>query len=230
MKLAIKNLPTSSGVYLFKNDSGQVIYVGKALNLKNRVSSYFQKNPVSQKLQLLLNNISKLETIKVESEIEALLLEAKLIKYFQPEFNSQLKDDKDYLYIVITKDKFPAVITGRKQDLDKARLFFGPFPSSTAVRSTLKTIRKVIPYRINCKPESSRACLSAHLGLCPGVCSGKINSKDYSFDVSSRTIEIYDNAGNLVDEIKDQGKSFDVSTNGIGKNSELRQYIEKGVF
>lgn len=184
MKLFIKHLPSSAGVYLFKDQFDRIIYVGKAINLKNRIGSYFKKNLNSAKTQLLVEKISKFEIVKVESEIEALILEAKLIKQYQPEYNSQLKDDKDYLYILISREEYPAVLTGRKQDLQKAQTYFGPFPSSLSARMTLKTIRKIVPFRINCKPNSTRACLSVHLGLCPGVCQGSISAKDYQKNIA----------------------------------------------
>ncbi len=180
MNFSLKKLPVNPGVYLFKNKSGKIIYVGKAINLKNRVGSYFKKNLQNEKSKLLLSEIENLETIQVRSEIEALLLEAKLIKKFQPQFNAQLKDDKDFLYIIISKENFSAVITGRKQDLDKAKTYFGPFPSANAARITLKTLRRILPFRINCRPNSKRACLGYHIGLCPGVCTGRISQRDYA--------------------------------------------------
>jgi len=179
MRNILKNLPKVAGVYLFKDKDQKVIYVGKAINLKSRISSYFQGG-VSGKLNLLVSRISSVETIKVSSEIEALLLEAFLIKKYQPYFNSKLKDDKDYLYIIFTKENFPKVITGRKKDTVKAKSFFGPFTSSNAARQTLKIARKIFPFRTACRPNTGRACLSYHLGLCPGVCAGVISKEKYS--------------------------------------------------
>lgn len=180
MNLNLKKLPSNPGVYLFKDKSGKIIYVGKAINLKSRVGSYFQKNLQNEKSKILVSEIVDLETIQVQSEIESLLLEAKLIKKFQPQFNAQLKDDKDFLYILISKENFPAVITGRKQDLNRAKTYFGPFPSANAARITLKTLRRILPFRINCTPLQNRACLGYHIGLCPGVCAGKISPQDYA--------------------------------------------------
>lgn len=178
-KYILKRLPTTPGVYLFRNSKKQIIYVGKAINLKHRVTSYFQKNLNSEKTLLLVSQIKNLEVIKVNSELEALLLEVNLIKKHQPFFNSQLKDGKDYLYIIFTKDDFPAVLTARKPDLEKAKFYFGPFTSSRSARTTLKIIRKILPFRTTCRPNSGRACLFYHLGLCPGVCDSKISKKDY---------------------------------------------------
>lgn len=208
MKLNLKDLPQNSGVYLFKNKNGQVIYVGKALNLKNRISSYFQKNFIADKTKLLVEEIEYLETIQVDSEIEALILEAKLIKKFQPHFNSQLKDDKDYLYILVTKEDYPAVLTGRKQDLFKAKDYFGPFPSANAAKSTLRFLRKVIPFRVNCRPNSNRGCLGYHIGLCPGVCAGVISRKDYQKQIFKVKKFLNGDSQKLIKELKNEVKAY----------------------
>lgn len=181
-------LPHKPGVYKFLDNKGVVLYVGKAIDLYSRVSSYF-KNDVFGKTAVLVSNIAKLETIIVESELEALILEANLIKKYLPNFNIILKDDKDYLYIGITKEDYPKVITIRKQDLKTVKKFFGPFPSGRTVRDTLKLLRKVFPwcsgkgYRQQGTGYSraySRACFYYHLGLCPGACVGLISESDYS--------------------------------------------------
>lgn len=174
-----KKLPSFPGVYIFRDKANTVIYVGKAINLKNRVSSYFQKNLESEKTRALVEKIAKIDFIEVASDIEALLLEAKLIKQHQPFYNLRLKDDKDYLYIIFTKEDFPKVITGRKRDIAAAQEYFGPFTTARAARDTLRLARKIIPFRTNCKPYSGKACLSYHLGLCPGVCISAIGKNDY---------------------------------------------------
>lgn len=164
-------LPHKPGVYLFKDKSGQVIYVGKAIDLYHRVSSYFSASKTSGWYE----EIKSFETIIVESELEALILEANLIKKNLPKFNIRLTDDKDYLYIKITKEIFPKIVTARKHDLDYSLKYFGPFPSSRTVRETLKALRKVFPWCSGGK----RACFYYHLGLCPGACIGEITQKDY---------------------------------------------------
>ena len=185
-------VPHKSGVYIFKNENGTVIYVGKAIDLYHRVASYFLRlhpKGVNVKTNILVEQIARVETIIVESELEALILEANLIKKHLPQFNIRLMDDKDYLYIGITKDEFPKVITLRKQDLKKVKKFFGPFPSSRTVRDTLKKIRRVFPWcsstqsrfvgsisNRDCKP---RACFYYHTKLCPGACVGLISKQDY---------------------------------------------------
>ncbi len=224
MKISLTELPQSSGVYLFKNYSGQIIYVGKAVNLKSRVSSYFQKNIQTEKTRLLVSEIKSLEFIKVDSEIDALLLEAKLIKKYQPIFNSQLKDDKDYLYILITKEEFPAVITGRKQDLRKAGDYFGPFPSANAARTTLKTLRRIIPFRINCRPNSGRACLGFHIGLCPGVCAGNISKKDYKKIIGRVKKFLNGDSSKLIKDLESEVKNYSANLE-FEKASEIQHKI-----
>ncbi|MBI2334852.1 excinuclease ABC subunit UvrC [Candidatus Daviesbacteria bacterium] len=171
------NLPHKPGVYLFKNKQGEIIYVGKAIDLKSRVSS-----PRSW-------HWDSVETIVVESELEALILEANLIKKYVPKFNVRLTDDKDYLYIKITKEYFPRILTARKQGLKNSLKYFGPFPSSRTVRETLKSLRKVFPWCSNLQSRfvglipnrdwKMRPCFYYHLELCPGACTGLISQPDY---------------------------------------------------
>lgn len=176
-------IPHKSGVYIFKDKKDQVLYVGKAIDLQSRVASYFSRD-IPQRTSLMVAGIADLETVIVESELEALILEANLIKKYLPPFNIRLIDDKDYLYIGITREGFPKVVTIRKQDLKKVKKFFGPFPSSRTVRDTLKQLRRVFPWCSN--PSNSalqgrtlRACFYYHLGLCPGACVGAIPQQDY---------------------------------------------------
>ncbi|HET7713730.1 MAG TPA: GIY-YIG nuclease family protein, partial [Patescibacteria group bacterium] len=144
----LKKLPQTPGVYLFKNNRNKIIYVGKAVNLRNRVSSYFAKGAkLLPRTKLLVASITGFEFIRVESEIEALILEANLIKKHRPYYNVRLKDDKDYLYIKITKEDFPTVQLARSKDLKGSKRYFGPFPDSRAARTTYKLLRKLFPYR-----------------------------------------------------------------------------------
>jgi len=174
-------LPHRPGVYIYKDSSGSILYVGKAIDLYHRVASYFSGTPDSPKTAALVENIASLETIEVLSEIEALILEANLIKQHRPLFNIKLTDDKDYLYIKITNGEFPKILTSRKNELGDAQEFFGPFPSSRVVRDTLKKLRRVFPW-CSSPPQVNKgykACFYHHLGLCPGPCAGKIDSKEY---------------------------------------------------
>ncbi len=160
-------LPEKAGVYLYSNDAGKTLYVGKANNLKSRVSSYFVKNAnLGEKTRLLVEQVAKIKIVIVESELEALLLEAFYIKKFRPRYNIRLSDDKSYVMIRITiKNPYPTILLARREE-DKSSIYFGPYPNSGAVKLVLKTIRKVFPYQsaIN---HPKRICLYNHLGLCP---------------------------------------------------------------
>jgi excinuclease ABC subunit C len=153
-------------VYLFLGEHDRVIYVGKAKNLKNRVSSYFSKTGLGEKTIQLVSQIKKIKTIKVSSEIESLLLEANLIKKYHPHFNIKLTDGKAYPLIRITiKDKYPKVLIARRMD-DKNSIYFGPFPNSGALRLVLRSVRKIFPYQ-SVVNHQDKPCLYNHIGLCP---------------------------------------------------------------
>ena len=179
-------LPHKPGVYIYRDEDGKVIYVGKAIDLYHRVSSYFSGEQ-SLKTAALVERIRSVETVIVESELEALILEANLIKKYTPLYNISLKDDKDYLYIAITKEEFPKVITAKKKHLQPIKAWFGPYPSSRTVKETLKKIRRVFPWCSN--PHSprdkfSRPCFYYHLKLCPGACLGVITKEEYNKIIS----------------------------------------------
>lgn len=175
-------LPGKPGVYLFKDRAGKIIYVGKALNLKKRVASHFLKKFfLLGREELLVSQTKTVNFFLVESEIEALLLEADLIKKYQPKYNVRLKDDKSYLYIKITQsDDFPKVLTARREKIP-GHLYFGPFPSAKTVRATLRSLRRFFPY-CNCHfkiCQRRRSCLWVELGLDSGPCLGKIDKASY---------------------------------------------------
>lgn len=159
-----KLLPETPGVYVFFKDN-LPIYIGKAINLRRRVSSYFDLHLVG-KTARMIRDANNIAYIKVTSEFEALLLEAKLIRGYMPHYNIAAKDDKHPLYIFIVKEKYPRVLTVRKAELSKlpSIAFFGPFPSSANVRSVLKMLRRIFPYAEH--KLGKRACLYSHIGLC----------------------------------------------------------------
>lgn len=163
-----KSLPSCPGVYIFKNQEDKIIYIGKAINLKKRVSQYFQSDDaLGYKTKTLVSQIRKIDFQTVGSEIEALVLEANLIKKYKPKYNSELKDDKTYLYICISKDSLPVIFSTHKSKVPQNAFVYGPFPSSSDVRSILKTIRKIFPFYTK-KNHSKNKCLYCHLNLCPG--------------------------------------------------------------
>ncbi|MDO8498646.1 MAG: excinuclease ABC subunit UvrC [bacterium] len=175
------SIPHRPGVYIYRDTRGRILYVGKAIDLYHRVSSYFNRTPDSSKTAALVSRIFSVETIEVLSELEALILEANLIKKHHPPYNIKLTDDRDYLYVKITKEPFPKVVTARKGELLDAKEYFGPFPSSRTVRSTLKKLRRIFPWCAQGgKPYRGRPCFYYHLGLCPGPCAGKVTEAEYA--------------------------------------------------
>ena len=176
-------LPAKPGVYLMKDDYGHVIYVGKAINLRSRVRSYFHApNDQAPKVRSLVEHIADLEFIVTGSELEALILECNLIKKHRPQYNVRLKDDKHYPYLKITlQENFPHILIVRRMQDDGAR-YFGPYTSSKAVRQTLEMLRKLFPY-LTCKREitgkDKRPCLYYHIGRCVGPCIGAISREEY---------------------------------------------------
>ncbi len=178
----LAKLPQQSGVYLMKDALGNVIYVGKAKILKNRVSSYFRAfDRHSPKTQTLVTNIADFEYIITSTEVEALILEANLIKKHKPRFNIMLKDDKAYPYIKVTKEKFPRVLKVRAVKKDGAT-YFGPYSSNYAVNESLDTIQKLFPIRTcnrNMDKKWARACLNFHIKQCCGPCLGIVDPEQY---------------------------------------------------
>ncbi len=158
----VHSLPESAGIYVFFKDS-LPIYVGKAINLKRRVGSYFDLD-LEVKTRKMVSEATHLSFIQVASELEALLLEARLIRKYMPHFNIAAKDDKHPLYIIITKEKFPRVITCRKLDALSFKQSYGPFPASGIVSVVLKMIRRIFPYSDH--KLGKRGCLYSHIGLC----------------------------------------------------------------
>ncbi len=165
-----------------KDAQGEILYVGKAANLKRRVSSYFTR-PHEYRIEKLVSRIAKIERRDTDTAIEALILESQLIKELQPPFNVLEKDDKSFLYVLITtKEKFPRVLTvrGKEADLAKNGKLFGPFTSGYAVRESLRILRRIFPWNMHAPEEKYiRPCFNYQIGLCPGVCAGAISWEDY---------------------------------------------------
>lgn len=173
----VNKLPHRPGVYKFLDAQGQVIYVGKAKSLASRVGQYFQKNLRDGKTKQLVENIVDLQTIEVFSELEALILEAELIKNFRPKYNINLKDDKSYLYIVIrTESDFKKVLTARRSDVLTKDRAFGPFPDSQTAKYIVRAMRRIFPFRDCSEAKFAKyqklgsPCLFGHIKLCPAPC------------------------------------------------------------
>ncbi|MEW6446575.1 MAG: excinuclease ABC subunit UvrC [Bacillota bacterium] len=175
-----KRLPEQPGVYLFRDAAGEVLYVGKASSIRNRVRTYFQ-NGQHAKVQAIVERAADISYIVTENDVEALILEANLIKKHRPRYNVVLKDDKSYPYIKVTvQEEYPRVLFSRRRSRDGAR-YFGPYTRAGAVYETLRFLRTVFPYR-SCKgtePNRSRTCLNYHIKRCPGPCTGQVDPRAY---------------------------------------------------
>ncbi|KPU43433.1 UvrABC system protein C [Oxobacter pfennigii] len=180
----LKNLPDKPGVYIMKDEYGQIIYIGKAVSLKNRVRQYFQNSRGhGAKVKAMVDNIEEFEYIVTDSELEALILECNLIKTHKPKYNVLLKDDKHYPYIKVTMNEdYPRVVMIRKIERDKAR-YFGPYSGAFAVRETIEIIKKLFPIRtcsrVMGKNTKERPCLNFHIGRCLAPCQGNVNIQEY---------------------------------------------------
>ncbi len=181
------SLPEAPGVYFFRDRANAILYIGKATSLKDRVRSYFAPDlnkTRGLKVVSMVVNAHAVTWQETGSVLEALLLETELIKKYKPVFNTKEKDNKSYNCIVITKESFPRVLVLRTrnvlEDMKKDIAYtFGPFSSGQALRDSLKIIRKIFPFRDTCVPYAGKPCFNAQIGLCPGVCTGTCNEKEY---------------------------------------------------
>ena len=178
LKEKISKAPRNPGIYIFKNKKGEFLYIGKAGNLRNRLRQYLNKKAYSPFLEHLLNEAEKLETKITDSEIEALILESKLIKEKQPKYNIMLRDGKQYFYVVFTNDEFPKVFLTHQPSAvpSEALAKEGPFTDGVALKTTLRLLRRIFPY-CTCKQLHNNFCLNYHIGKCLGYCCLKNNSE-----------------------------------------------------
>lgn len=188
-------LPDIPGVYFFRGVRGEILYIGKATSLRNRVRSYFNSNITDTRGPVVAKMIEETKKITFEttdSVLEALILEANLIKKHQPKYNVKEKSDKSFNYIVITKEDFPRVLLVRERELLgsstpkwKVGYTLGPFPQGSVLREALKIVRKIFPFRDKCKPLSQKPCFNRQIHLCPGVCSGEITKTEYKKTITN---------------------------------------------
>jgi len=192
----LENIPTSPGVYLFKNKLGKILYIGKAKMLRNRIRSYFHEGrDFDPKLYALISKIEDFEWIATDSEVEALILEANLVKENRPRYNINLKDDKSFPYIRVTNEDFPRVFPTRKIIQDGSR-YFGPYTDAHTMRGLLKAVRKIFPirscnYKLNDKiiaEKKVKLCLDYHIFRCPGPCEAFISKDEYTTQIVKQTI------------------------------------------
>ena len=185
IKGIIQTIPLTSGVYLMKNSSGKVIYVGKAVSLRKRVQSYFRKSKGTRsKTDFLVSEIDNIDFIETDSEAEALILEASLIKKYDPKYNIELKDDKSYPLIEITGEIFPRISVERPHRRKKSSNYYGPYVNPGLIREALTIIRKIFPFR-TCHPFPDKDCLDYHIGLCDAPCIANISKQEYAKNIKN---------------------------------------------
>ncbi len=225
----LKKLPTTPGVYLHKDSLGEVIYVGKAVNLRNRVRSYFRRTSQQDaKVRAMVSNIAEFEYISCSSEMEALLLECNLIKKYLPRYNILLKDDKSYPYIVVTTtEEYPRVFSTRRMERDGNR-YFGPYSDAGAVRQTVRMIDEMYQLK-RCRQQEFkrdvRPCLNYFIGKCPGVCIGEADKEEYKRSIS----EILDILGGKAQSVirSNEKKMKEASENLMYEEAaKYRDYIK----
>lgn len=220
-KKIYENIPGTPGVYIMKGSSGDILYVGKAANLKSRVSSYFHKSH-NRRTEKLVQEIDKIEYSETDSVLEALILEAELIKKHKPPYNVKDKDDKSFLFVEISKDKLPQVRLVRgKTRADGER--FGPYTNASDLRKAMRILRKIFPYSVHLPGKYgsfSRPCMDREIGLCPGTCDGSVDEKKYRRDVRNLKKVLQGKKKDLVDDLEKK----------MRKASDDQKFEEAGVL
>ncbi|WP_304084003.1 excinuclease ABC subunit UvrC [Peptostreptococcus stomatis] len=236
----LKTLPASPGVYIMKDKFGNVIYVGKAVSLKNRVRQYFQSSKNhSDKVRSMVKNIFSFEYIMTDSELEALILECNLIKKYKPKYNILLCDDKTYPYIKVTvNEDYPRVLKVRRILKDKAK-YFGPYSNVSAVNDTIDIIRNIYPIR-TCNIDMDKAiksgmrpCLNYHIKKCIGPCTGMVSKKEYMDMIDEILLFLSGKEDKLVGVLEEKMKAasmvldFEEAASYRDKISSLKDVMEK---
>jgi len=182
-----KKFPLSPGVYRFIDKNGGILYIGRATNLRGRVSHYFGKD-IDRRIGEMVSLAKNVRCQKTDSILEAIILEANLIKKYWPKYNIKDRDDKSFTYLVIPKGDYPKPLFIRGRELEKFPTanvnIFGPYQNAALLRKALKIIRRIFPYS-TCVPNSGRPCFDYQIGLCPGVCLGAISKKDYQKNIKN---------------------------------------------
>ncbi len=224
----LKLLTTEPGCYLMKNENGTIIYVGKAKNLKRRVSSYFNREHTG-KTKALVENIRDFEYIVTSTEVESLLLEINLIKKYSPKYNILLKDNKSYPYIEITDETYPRLIISRPRKIKghKGKLF-GPYPNAIAARRTVQLLNRIYPFR-KCHTMDKKVCLYYHIGQCLGYCEKKVNKEIIKDMISEVTSFLKGNYDDVKIKIKNlmQEASDNLNFERAIEYKEMLEYIDK---
>ncbi len=237
----LSNIPNKPGVYQFKNDEGKILYVGKAKNLRSRVRQYFHKSrSLDAKTETMLSKVGDVEIIVTDSEVEALILEATLIKQFKPRYNIFLKDDKSYPYVVITNEPFPRVFVTRRIIHDGSK-YFGPFTDAKNMRASLKMIRDVFKVR-SCnyhiddetiRKKKIRVCLDYHIKKCEGPCEGLVSQSQYNSMINEVAQVLRGKTSGLISNLEKQmlaeaeAMNFEAAAAVRDKISGLKNYSDR---
>ncbi|OLC15783.1 MAG: excinuclease ABC subunit UvrC [Chloroflexi bacterium] len=232
IKRRLRAVPDGPGVYLFRDHRTQVIYVGKALRLRDRLRSYFTPGYAeTARVSELVRKIHDFEFVTTANEVEALVLENNLIKNYKPRFNIRLKDDKNYLYLKLpVTEEYPRVHYSRRVLKDGA-LYFGPYTSAQSLRGTVKSIRQLLPFR-TCSDEifkQGKVCLDFHIKRCPGPCERRISAEDYKARIHEVALFMEGRSDVLVNELKDrmQGASGRLDFENAARYRDQLQSIER---
>lgn len=235
IKITKKNwLPDTPGVYQFLDARKKILYIGKATSLRNRVKSYCSSDIMNTRgpiIAEMLLSARDVRVIKTDSVLEALILEAALIKKYQPKYNSKEKSDKSFNYVVITDEDFPRVLLARGKEILEGRFTkgairysFGPFPQGSVLREALKIVRKIFPFRDICKIEQEKPCFNAQIGLCPGVCTGAISKKEYAQTIQNLKLFFEGKKGVLVKKLENDMRAV-AKQRGFEKAQEIKKTI-----
>lgn len=230
----LKSLPSSPGVYIFKDKDGEILYVGKAASLKDRVGSYFQgQSGYARPIEMFIDQVVEIETQKTDTVLEAYILEQGLIKKLQPKYNAMGKDDKSFCYVAVTKEDFPGFVILRKTNLEndktkdkkgiKYSKVYGPYISKRNIEISLKILRKIFPYHSK-RENSEKGCLDSQIGLCPGPYAGTISRVDYLKNIRGIRMILEGKKKNLIFRMKKEMETFS-HKNEFEKAAEIRNKI-----
>lgn len=210
LKQTLKLLPSLPGCYIYYNNQGEVIYVGKAKILKRRVMSYFNRKHESVKVNVLVSQIERLEYIITNTEVEALILESHLIKKYKPKYNILLKDDKKYPYFLITDEDFPRITIVRKKNMNPEKgKYYGPYTDIRAMHATLDFLKKIFPLKQCRTPKfKDRPCLYYHIGKCMAPCQNKVTPEEYKGIVKQAELFLSGKQSELMKQIKEQMQKY----------------------
>lgn len=235
-------LPDSSGIYMFRGPGKKILYIGKAASLRDRVKSYFSSDIAEARSSAIAGMVAEATSVsfqETDSVLEALILEANLIKRHQPRYNTDEKDNKSFNYLVITKEDFPRVLIVRGRQLfqdwkdSDIKYLFGPFPQGGSLMEAIKIVRRIFPFRDKCEPVGSRLgrkiitgkpCFNRQIGLCPGVCSGEMSKEEYKKVIRNITELFSGNLKGLKRQLERDMKA-EAKEEHFEKAKELRRQI-----